>query len=416
MHHSTVAPESSDAAEVDLRRMRRLATGLLVVVALAFAAAWWAEPRWPWLAPLRAFAEAAVVGAVADWFAVVALFRHPMGIPLPHTAVITRNQGRIAAAIGRFVAANLVASPDMARRLTELDPAGQAAVWLDRPELREVLARRAVETFPALLATIGEDRLRASVGAALERGLPTVVNPARMAQVLSILTENGQHLRALDFALDEVGGFVARHQKLIRRKVSLRCGEWMPLWIETRVADAVVEGITDTVAELRDPGHPWRLEFERLVNEQIGTLAESAEFAARLETITARVAEDTAVEALLDHVWRDIEDRLTADRAGLAAALERLLDQLGRRLREDESLRQSVNDWCRAAFERHVMPRRATLGRLIADLILRWEASDLTGRAERHMGADLQYIRISGTIVGGLVGLSIHLVTTAIRG
>ena len=414
-----LAPASDDDLIIrmaGIRRMQWLATGLLVVVALVFWFTFYINPIFPdfpasWVLVLRAFAEAAMVGAIADWFAVVALFRHPFGIPIPHTAVIPRKHARIAAGIGRFVAQNLLASTAMAQRLEELDPAGKAARWLAQPKTSALIARRMAETLPPILDSIGQDRLRGAIGGALRKGLDVIITPARMAGILSFAANQNYHQSLLDVALDSVRDFVARHESFIRGKVSERCGEWMPVWVENRLADGVIDGIADALSELRKQDHPQRREIDASVHDFIQKMSCSTEFEQRLETIKSQILDDPAIESYLQQTWGGLYATLADDSATLEDIILQTVDGLSQRLESDGHLRNSVNHWLRDAMERLVIPKRDAIGALIADLIMRWRTEALVDRLESHVGQDLQYIRINGTIVGGLAGVAIHVLS-----
>lgn len=414
-----LAPATDDDLIVRLkgiRRMRLLATGLLLAVTAVFVATFFihrAFPEFPplWSEMIRAFAEAAMVGAIADWFAVVALFRHPFGIPIPHTAVIPRKHARIATGIGRFVAQNLLASTAMAQRLEELDPAGRAAGWLAQSKTSALIARRMADTLPPILETIGQDRLRGAVGGALRKGLDIIITPSRMAGMLAFAANQNYHQSLLDLALDSVHDFVGRHETFIRAKVSERCGEWMPLWVENRLADGVIEGIADALSELRKQDHPQRREIDISVHSFIEQMAVSPEFEQRLETLKGQILDDPAIESYLQQSWGGLYATLADDSSTLEGIILQTVQGLAQRLQDDANLRRSVNHWLREAVEKLLIPRREAIGTIIADLIMRWRTEALVDRLESHVGQDLQYIRINGTIVGGLAGVAIHLIS-----
>ena len=218
---------TEDIRPAALLRMRRMATLLLVGVTCLFAASLALQPLWPWLAPVRAFAEAAMVGGIADWFAVVALFRRPMGLPIPHTAVIPRNHARIAGAIGRFVAGNFLASEATARRLEELDPAGRLGMWLIQAGNLDRVGERITGVFPPLLDIVGEDRVRTLAASTGRQALDLVVNAPRMADMLAFMASRGYHHILLDRTLAHYGPeskdarrYLARLQK---SRTSLAC-------------------------------------------------------------------------------------------------------------------------------------------------------------------------------------------------
>lgn len=411
---SEPGPAGLDAppAAPGLRRMRTVAGGLLALSAAVFAFTLWGLDRWPWLAPLRAFAEAALVGGVADWFAVTALFRHPFGIPIPHTAVIPRNHGRIAGAIGRFVAGNLLASQAMGQRLEELDSAGRLGRWLARPATTDIIAARIAGSLPPIIHTIGEQKWRDAIGGGLHKVVNLVITAARMGGALSYLVGRGYHHTVFNFMAGEARDFIAGNRPFIRAKVARECPEWLPLWVEERISEGLARGIESSLAELQAPDHPWKAKFELFLQDTIDRLATSPEFAQRIDDIKSRILEDADVDAYLRQIGADAYAGLSGGGGAIEAVVRQGLNEFAQRLEYDPEMRAAMNRWLRDAVEALLVPRREFIGSLITDLIMRWRTDVLTARLEAHVGKDLQYIRINGTVVGGLVGLLIYAVTT----
>lgn len=394
-------------------RMRWFATGLLVLMLAIFVAAGLLAGRWPWLAYVRAFAEAAMVGAVADWFAVVALFRRPFGLPIPHTAIIPRNKRRIGDSLGAFICNNFLAPDVVAAKLDSLDMAGRLARWLARPENAARAARRASAAVPPLLEALEDDRVRSFLHGTARRGLGAVEAAPLAARVLAVLVAHGHHQALFDRMIAGGEAFLERNEDLIRARVADRSWRWLPRWVDEKLADKVVFGLADTLHELRDPRHPWRWEFQAAVEDSVARLAEDPAWRARGEALKAEIMTNPAVEAYLDSVWEEIKAHLRADAAGdegvVRVGLERAMTALGERLLADAAMRAEVNRWLRVAVQRHVIPHRGEIGGFIAGVVARWDTTTLVGKLELQVGKDLQYIRINGTIVGGLVGLLIYV-------
>ena len=401
--------------QTSLSRMRTYATALLALVTAVFAFSVWGQDMWPWLAPVRAFAEAALVGGVADWFAVTALFRHPFGLPIPHTAVIPRNHGRIAAAIGRFVAGNLLASQALAQRLEELDTAGRLGRWLTQPATGAMIATRIAGSLPPIVHTIGEQRLRDAIGGGLRKVVDTAITAPRMADILSYMVDRGYHHAILDHLVTEARSFVAHNRSFIRGKVAKECPEWLPLWVETQIAQGVAHGIDASLGELTAHDHPWRLKFGAFVHETIDNMATSPLFAQRVDDIKSQVLGDPAVDAYLHQLGTNAYTHLMGGAETVESVIEGGLREIGQRLEHDTAMRTTLNRWLRDATEALLVPRRELIGSLITDLVLRWRPAVLIEKLESHVGKDLQYIRINGTVVGGLVGLLIYAVTTLVQ-
>lgn len=403
-------PADSNTAAARLRRMKMLALGLLVLMAALFVTATLLR-----LDALRAFAEAAMVGAIADWFAVVALFRRPLGLPIPHTAIIPRNKDRIGRALGDFMANNFLAPGLVGERLERLDVAARLAAWLGQPETTHKLAQRAAALAPALVDALDGPEAAAFARRSLADSLATVPAAPLAARVLAVLVAGGHHHALFDRFLDGAQAFLDGHADGVRQQVSGHSWRWLPGWLDRKLADKVVDGSRDLLTELRDPAHPWRAEFEASAVELCRRLAQDPDLHRQGEAIKAEILAHPAVQAALDDGWEAAKHRLRAalaeDGAALVPALERLLSALAARLAADPHPRAVLNRWLRRMVERLAVPNRAAIGDFIASVVARWDARTMADKLELHVGRDLQYIRLSGTLVGGCVGLAIHAVS-----
>ncbi|WP_254434941.1 DUF445 domain-containing protein [Magnetospirillum sp. UT-4] len=393
-----------------------MATALLAIATATFAACLVSETRWPWLAPVRACAEAALIGGVADWFAVTALFRRPFGLPIPHTAVIPRNHDRIAAAIGRFVADDLLASGPLEQRLAGLEIGGRMGEWLSRPEKRAMLAARVAGSLPPLIHTVGEERWQKAMSGGLRKAVDTAITAPRMAELLSYMVGRGYHHAILDYLVGEARAFVRQNRTFIRRKVAQECPEWLPLWVEGQIAQGVANGLDASLGELAAAEHPWRLKFETFVTDTIDGMSTLPAFAQRVEELKARIFDDPAVDTYLHQLGSGAYSHLVGRTETVEALVAGWLADLSQRLAEDEAMRHTLNRWVRDFILVMLMPRRAVIGELVTDLIRRWRTDHLVEKLEAHVGKDLQYIRINGTVVGALLGGAIWAVSTLSRG
>jgi uncharacterized membrane-anchored protein YjiN (DUF445 family) len=396
-----------------LRRARTLATSLLVLMLAIFIATSIGMKQWPWLAYVRAFAEAGMVGACADWFAVVALFRHPLGIPIPHTAIVANSKDRIGIAIGRFMANNFLSPRVLAERIRDVDISGWAARWILRGDNARNVAQRATSSLNQALTALPREDLNAVLSGAVRGGIESVPASAFASKVLSLLWAHGEMQVLAERLLDWASSALAKNREAIRAKVSKRTSRLIPKWIDAIVADRIIDGVTRILDEMREPDHPWRIEMTTTVEQLIGDLATKPELIEKGEALKARMLAAPAVITQIDALWVRLENRLEAPetQAQMTRMLERLLTSMGARIQNDAHLRDSVNRWLRVAILRTVAPRRTEIAHFIRNVVENWDADTLTERIELTVGRDLQYIRINGTLVGGLVGLIIFAVT-----
>jgi uncharacterized membrane-anchored protein YjiN (DUF445 family) len=265
--------EVADARLRDLRRMRVLATGLLVLMLLVFVATSYAQHEWPWLAYPRAFAEAGMIGACADWFAVVALFRHPFGIPIPHTAIVPRSKERIGIAIGRFTANNFLSPRVLAERIREVDLAGWIARWLAKPENTRNAAQRTTAILQQVLRSMPRRDVNAFLTRATRHGVAAIPVAPLASRVLALLWAHGEMQTLVEKAIDYGHTALARNCETIKLKVSQRSYRLIPKWIDAMVADKIIAGATQILEEMREPTHPWRIELATAVERWIKELA-----------------------------------------------------------------------------------------------------------------------------------------------
>ncbi|HJW24645.1 MAG TPA: DUF445 domain-containing protein [Rhodocyclaceae bacterium] len=398
----------------DLARMRAMATGLLVAMLAVFLAAGLLQPRFPWLAYVRAFAEAAMVGALADWFAVSALFRHPLGLPIPHTAVIPRNKDRIGESLGKFVEEHFLPRDVVRARLEQVDFGDLAGRWLAEPRHAASLASQVTRLLPGLLRAMDDDRVRDFVRAKLTRRLEALEVAPLAADILAALTADNRHQRLLDTALVHLNALIAEKEPYIRQKVRDSTGWlWKKLSVDQKAFDGVmnaVEGLMREVGE--DAGHELRQRFDRTIREFIGNLREDPDYRERAEVLKREVIGNATFQDSLAAVWEDLRLRLLADVEGpeseVGRHLEAAVARLGTALLADPGLRDGLNPWLREAVADLIESRREEMARLIPDTVRTWDAGTMAARLELQVGKDLQFIRINGTLVGGLVGLAIY--------
>jgi uncharacterized membrane-anchored protein YjiN (DUF445 family) len=399
----------------DLRRMRRLATALLALMSAIFVATYVTTFEWTWLAYLRAFAEAGMIGACADWFAVVALFRHPLGLPIPHTAIVPRNKERIGGAIGRFISNNFLSPKVLTAKIREVDPAGWMARWLSDPENADRVARRVAAALPQIVRALPRDDINTFLARAARSGIEAIPAAPLASKVLSVLWAQGQTQALVERAISIAARVLTDNRDRIKVTVTQKSSRFIPKWVDAIVADKIVSGLTQLLEEMRDPAHPWRTELGAAVDKLIDDLATEPEMYARGEAFKGEILHNPVVRQQVKKLWTEIAARLDAHSdsyiSQISEGLEQALMTLGQRMASDEQIHAAINKSMRIAALRIIAPRRAEIGAFITQVVERWDTETLVNRIELQVGRDLQYIRINGTVVGGLVGLIIFTVT-----
>jgi uncharacterized membrane-anchored protein YjiN (DUF445 family) len=412
--------KSQAERRAELRGMRTIATMLLVLMAAIYVAMRRAPATWVWAPYLSAFAEAGMVGACADWFAVVALFRRPLGLPIPHTAVVPENKRRIGAAMGRFITNNFLSPRVAIARLASVDFVGLAARWLEDERNARSAAAAVGRAIPYALDLVPKAAIDEWVALAARRGIEAVPAAPLASRGLSILWARGAGQTLLDQGLDFVETTLDQHKATIVKHVSQKTWRWIPKWVDDMIAAKVVNGLAGTLKEMRDPDHPWREQANRLVEKLIDDLAHDPDMRAQGEALKQEILANPVFAEQARALWEELETALRDDlprhREAIVQWLVTSAGALGRWLEQDAPRRARINRRIRLLALRTVLPRRAEIGGYIAAVVDNWDTPTLVNRLELQVGKDLQYIRINGTLVGGLVGLLIFSLSRAFGG
>jgi len=408
--------EVEDRSRSRLRLMRLAATGLLAAMAgIYVVTGFWVRSE-PWLAYVRAFSEAATVGACADWFAVTALFRQPFGLPIPHTGIIPRNKARIGEALGAFIADNFLTAQVLEAKLRQLEVGRWGAAWLRRRRNADEVAARLVRLIPELLELSTAEARRRFVGAIAADVIESAPAASLAAGVLRAVSGGERGEAMLDAALGLASRALAANQDLFRNEVAGRTYRWLPRWLDDKIADKILSGLAETLEAMRAPDHPWRGRVRTYVDDFLGRLETDPALAARAEQIKRQVAANPVLLARLGELGDALEARLRPqsdeEARRLADRLAGWLSGFGAWFYDQSDAIEIFNDWARRAVQRTIAPRRREIGRLIASIVAGWDTRSVVEKLELQVGADLQYIRINGTIVGGLAGLAIFALSS----
>jgi len=398
--------------------MKRVATGMLVVVAALFAVSNTYETRYPWLAWIRAFSEAAMVGGIADWFAVTALFRHPLGIPIPHTAIVASRKDRIGKALGNFVQRNFLTRDVVATKLLNMKLGERAARWLAEPEHSHRLAQHVARGFSGAINVLRDDDVQTLVDRGVVSRLRTVQAAPLVARLFEMFTDDGRHHSLLNEALRVVAKFVDENDEMIRARVKKESPWWVPGVVENKLQDKVISGLEKTLNDVAvDPAHPLRQRYEEAVVKFVDSLRTNPDVIAKAEQIKLDLLAHPAVGEFSRSVWTDVKTRVTnyAERMASDAGqepdqIEKWLGNLGRAVISDPELSAKVDGWVVELVTYAVEQARDEVAQLIASTVAAWDADATSRKIELQIGRDLQFIRINGTIVGGLVGVLLHAV------
>jgi len=403
-------------AQNGARRMRVIATAMLVAMAALFLAANAYDEAHPWLGFVKAFAEAAMVGGLADWFAVTALFRRPLGLPIPHTAIIPRNKDRIGDTLAAFLRDNFLTPSVVARRMRSVDVAGAIGHFLANPPPEGRMREGASRLFANLLESLDQERLGGMVKSAVASRLHALQVAPLIGQTLEAAMTDDRHIPILDSIVTWTGRTLDANEDLIRGMIHQRAGWIMRLaGLDEKLADAIVDGLRKLTIDMAlDPKHPLRAKAEEALAALAWDMQYDAEMRLKVEGVKSEIIANKAVTDWVGGLWENSRaGLLRAARdpdAAMAGRFGEALRQLGDTLQQDMRLKRAINQFARRAVVGAVATYGGGIVTLVSETVRGWDARTITGRLENAVGRDLQYIRVNGTLVGGLVGLAIHVV------
>lgn len=395
--------------------MKLLATGLLVGAAMVFVVAKRFEDHAGWVDAIRAMSEAAMVGALADWFAVTALFRRPLGLPIPHTAIIPSNKDRIGRSLGGFVQEHFLDPELVDQRVAEAEVGRRMGAWLAEP----VNASRVGATAASVLAAAGDLLDDEAAASAIEQAVVGRIRatPAAplLASAIEIAVEEGHHVALVDTMLRSAATYLDDHREVFRARIRVESPWWVPEPIDDRVFEKVFDGAKRFLADLAaDPGHELRRGVDRRLLLLVERLRTDPTAIAEVEARKERLLEHPSVRAWAGSIWGQAKAYVIDAGRDPTSELRRRLDAsvaaMGQRLRDDPELQRTVDDWARRGAHGAVAQYGDGVSDFIASTVARWDAAETSAKLEAQVGSDLQFIRINGTIVGGLAGLAIYLI------
>jgi uncharacterized membrane-anchored protein YjiN (DUF445 family) len=367
---------------------------------------------------INAAAEAAIVGGLADWFAITALFRHPLGLPIPHTALIPSRKNEIGRALGDFVRDSFLDPELLTERLRRHNRAHQIAQWLDTEEASDFIAARTVAMVPPLLSGLNDTDVHSFVRNLAQQGISRVEFVPIVDGLLDDFVGTGKHMNFIDAAVAVAGPSLHALREPIVERVGERTGRFFPRYFDRRIAQAIVDGAEAWLNAIVTPESDERARLDSWIRDNVMAFRRSADYPKLLAEIQGAVASNHALLNALGAMWDDIKRELIADARGTspktAIITAKIVRTTGRLLQQ----MPVMQDYLNAAIERvlvdYIAPWRIQIGKYIAEIIESWEGPKAAAIIESHIGGDLQYIRINGTLVGAAIGALLFLIGAAI--
>jgi uncharacterized membrane-anchored protein YjiN (DUF445 family) len=400
----------------DLARMKRLATGLFLVAAAVFlVCVLVGEDAGAWVGYVRATAEASMVGALADWFAVTALFRHPLRIPIPHTAIIPRRKDQIGESLGAFVQTHFLTREVVEHTVDSADVPSRLGALLAAPGRAERLAGDAAVALQAVGDLLKDDDVQPAVAALVDRRLHATPAAPVLARVLELVVEGDRHQEVLSAALRGLARFLHDNRIVFRARLGDASPAWVPDWVDDRVFDRAFAGVLEFLDDVGDdPRHELRRVYDARLRAYVHALRTDPETAGRVEEFKKELIEHPAVRAWSGSLWANAKNAVLAAAADpdseLRARVATMIGDVAQRLQTDPVLRELVQRQGRRAAGYLAERFPGDLAALVSTTVARWDTDETSRRIELQVGRDLQFIRINGTVVGGMAGLVIYTV------
>jgi uncharacterized membrane-anchored protein YjiN (DUF445 family) len=404
-----------DIRRLALRSMKRRATGLLAVAAAVFVAAWNFEAMYPWLGYVRATAEASLVGGLADWFAVTAIFRHPLGIPIPHTAIVGRQKDRIGQIIGNFVQQHFLAREAVSAKLAQMQIAMRAARWLAEPLNAQRVASQMAAGVAKTMEALPDEKIRGLLHQTARDRIRAIKLAPIVGRGLAAALESDRQQELVNEAIRLAAQAVSDNHEKIRARVKQESPWWVPKPIDEKLYRKIVAAVEGTLHDIKDdPNHPVRIGFDKALRDFSDRLQHSPETGAKAEALKEEVLTDEALTELTDKLWettrKGVAEYATREEGPEPAPLARGVSAFGQELLNNPKLLAEMEEVIAGIAISVVEDHRHEMADLIAQTVARWDPKATADRLELAVGRDLQFVRINGTLVGGLVGLLLYAV------
>lgn len=397
-----------------VRRMKATATGLLALVALVYALAKWAQSTGAggWAAYVAAAAEAGMVGALADWFAVTALFRRPMGLPIPHTAIIPTKKDQLGVSLGEFVGENFLSGDIVRGRLRAVGIGSRLGTWLADPDHADRVTAELATALRGALTVLRDSDVQAVVGEAINRRADAQEIAPGLGAMLEKIVADGGHHRVVDLVCVRAHDWLVEHSDSVMHAVTGGAPGWTPRFVDRKVGERVYKELLRFVTETRDmPDHPARGAIDRFLADFAEELQSDTDTRERIERLKSEVLGRAEVQDLIASAWGSVRAMMVAaaedERSELRMRVRASILSLGTRMTSDDRLRAKIDGWLEDAAVYVVTTYRDEITLLITDTVASWDPEQTTRKIEAHIGRDLQFIRINGTVVGALAGLGI---------
>lgn len=412
-----VRQRSTDKAK-QLKRHKRWATGLFLLMAAVYSLMTWLSRSDPahWIGYIRAFSEAAMVGALADWFAVTALFHYPLGLPIPHTNLIEKSKKSIGDNLGSFVVDNFLTPQNIRPYIRQLSLSAYVAEWLSGKKNKELLIAEVIKVLKDIIAKMDDTVVAGFMARKGTELIGTVKLNQVVAQALHYLLDRKEQEKLVTTLAGRIKKFISENEEMIQEKVKEESYFFVPKFIENKLAAKISHGLSRYFEEIEtDENHKIRAEINQQLEQFAKDLLTEDKWVAVFDELKSGLLSEENINRYAADIWQSLKQTLSNELSDTNSVLVRYfsntIDEFAENLKQDEVLRQRIDGWIRLTAYKYILRNTEHVGALISNTVGNWQGRELSRKLELEVGKDLQFIRINGTLVGGLVGLLIHAIT-----
>ncbi|REC45243.1 MULTISPECIES: DUF445 domain-containing protein [Chryseobacterium] len=408
---------NDEAKRKQLRKYKAFATGLFVLMAVLFIGTTLLQKTIDshWIGYVRAFSEAAMVGALADWFAVTALFRHPLGLPIPHTNLIENSKQKLGDNLGSFVVTNFLSPENIRPYIQKLKISNFVGEWLGKEKNQDVLLKNLSDIVLDILNKLDDSEVSRFISNKVSEMTDTIKLNAILGNGINYLLDKNDHQRIITNLSSQIKNYIAENDEMIKDRVKKGSYTFIPAFVDNKIADKITSGLSDFFKEIeQDPNHEIRNLITQKIYDFSNELKQDPKWEEEFKNIKNDLLKNDKLNEYSNDIWISIKNTLTKelqdDESSLKKYLSKNLNEFSQNLKNDENFQKKIDDWVRVTAYKYILKNTHQFGNLISSTVGNWQGKELSEKLELEVGKDLQFIRVNGTIVGGLVGLIIYTI------
>lgn len=401
-----------------LRKYKAIATGLFLLMTIIFIATTIMQKDNPshWIGYVKAFAEAAMVGALADWFAVTALFHHPLGLPIPHTNLIQNSKEKIGDNLGNFVVDNFLAPKNIRPYIQKIKVSNFVGEWISKDKNQQIILSNASEIALNIINKLDDRSVTKFISNKIQEIGKDIPLNVLLGNGMEYILEKNDHQKIVTNLALQIKDYVAENDEMIQDRVKKGSYSFIPKFVDDKIADKISSGIVEFFSEVGENNeHELRKVITRKLSEFATELKEDEKWKSEFQTIKTDLLKNEKLNEYAKDIWTSIKTtlikELDSENSALKVYLKRNLKELSYNLQNDEKLQMKIDNWVRLTAYKYILKNTHQAGTLISSTVGNWQGDELSKKLELEVGKDLQFIRVNGTLVGGLVGLLIYTIS-----